>query len=89
MDTLLNVLERRIAETSIYVGFTRAVVIDVDGVRYSFNAHPSYHDAPWCNWAYVHYEIKDSENSNALYYPSKILGFIQEGEEINANTVCD
>ena len=34
------------------------------------------------------YEIKDSDNSNAVHYPSKILGFIQEGEEINAVIQC-
>ncbi len=75
-------------ERRTFVGFTRAVVIDDNGDRYSYNAHPSYHDAPWYNWAYVHYEIKDSENSNAVYYPSKFLGFIQEGEEINVIVQC-
>jgi hypothetical protein len=71
-----------------FVGFTRAGVIDDDGDRYSYNAHPSYHDVPWYDWAYVHYEIEDSDISNAVHYPSKILGFFQEGEEINAVVQC-
>ena len=87
-STFLNVLERMTSERRIFVGFTRAVVIDDEGDKYSYNAHPSYHDAPWYDWAYVHYEIEDSENSNAAYYPSKILGFIQEGTEINVIIQC-
>ncbi len=71
-----------------FVGFTRAIVIDDNGDRYSYNAHPYYHDAPWYDWAYVYYEIKDNGNSKAVHYPSKILGFLQDGEEINAVIQC-
>ena len=64
-------------------------MIDDDGDRYSYNAHPYYHDAPWYDWAYVHHEIKDKEISKAVHYPSKILGFLQDGEEINAIIQCE
>jgi hypothetical protein len=50
----MNVLERNFLGNKSFVGFTRVVVIDDDGDRYNYNAHPSYHDAPWYDWAYVH-----------------------------------
>ena len=41
-QTLLNTLEMKILGKNTFVGFTRAIVIDDDGNRYSYNAHPSY-----------------------------------------------
>ena len=70
--TLLKVLERRISGIITFIRFTHAIVIDDDGDRYSYNAHPYYHDAPWYDWVYVYYEIKDNENSKAVHYPSRI-----------------
>ncbi len=58
--TLLKVLERTMSGRATFIGFTRVSVIDDDGDRYSYNAHPYYHDAPGYDWAYVYYEIKDN-----------------------------
>ena len=71
-----------------FIGFTRATVIDDDGDRCSYNAHPYYHDAPRYDWAHVYYEIKDNGSSKAVHYPSKILCFLQDREEINAIIQC-
>ena len=67
--TLLKVLERTMSRRKTYVGFTRATVIDNDGDRYSYNAHPYYHDAPCYDWVYVYNEIKDNGNNKAVHYP--------------------
>lgn len=56
-------------------GYMRARIIDTEGNQTIFYAHPSYHGSPWYDWAYVHFVEKDEE----VYYPSKILGFVEGG----------
>ena len=70
------------------VGYTRANLTNDDGEIHSYNAHPCYHDGPWYDWAYVYYENDEDSESESYHYPSKILGFIEDGEDINAVIQC-
>lgn len=66
-------------------GYTRARIIDAEGNQTIFYAHPSYRGSPWYDWAYVHFVEKDEE----VYYPSKILGFVEGGDNgIDAIVQC-
>ena len=69
-------------------GYTRAVVFGSDGDSARYNAHPFYHGGPWYDWAYVHYEIGEEDESTEEYYPSKILGFIKDDDEVKAVIQC-
>jgi hypothetical protein len=70
-------------------GYTHATVFGSDGESASYNAHPSfYHGGPWYDWAYVHYEIGDEDESTKEYYPSKVLGFIKYNNEVKAVIQC-
>ncbi len=74
-----------------FVGFTRATVIDDDGVKIGFNAMPNCYGEPWYDWGLVYFEIEEDDGSSrAEYYPSKILGFIQVGDddEVEAVVQC-
>ena len=88
-QTFLQVLEQTLSGRRIFVGFTCATLIDNVGDTYSYNAHPYYLEAPWYDWAYIYYVIKEDGESKAKHYPSKILGFIQDGEDVNAVVQCD
>ena len=57
-------------------GYTWAHIIDDEGDQTIFYAHPSYCGLPWYDWVYVHFVEKDEE----VYYPSKILGFVEGGD---------
>jgi hypothetical protein len=69
-------------------GYTRAIVFGSDGESASYNAHPFYHGGPWYDWAYVHYKIGEENDSTKEYYPSKILGFIRDDDEVKAVIQC-
>ena len=73
------------------VGFTWASVIDVDGVKIGFNAIPNCYGAPWYDWGLVYFDIEEDDGTSRAeyHYPSKILGFVQVGEdEIEAVVQC-
>ena len=40
------------------------------------------------NWYYVYYKIEDNGKSKAVHYPSTILGFLQDGKEVNVKVQC-
>ncbi len=71
-----------------FMGYISATLVDNDGDTYNDNAHPCYRDAPWYDWAYVYDEIKEDGECKAMHYPSKILGFLQSGEDVNAVVQC-
>jgi hypothetical protein len=62
-------------------GYTHASVTVGDGECVNFNAHPFFHGAPWYNWAYIHYVIEGEDGPREEYYPSRILGFVKDGED--------
>ncbi len=75
--------------THRYYGYTRATVFGDGGEHATYNAHPHYHDKPWYDWAYVHYEIEEEYSSTEQYFPSKILGFIRDDDdEVHAVIQC-
>ena len=92
-DNLLRVF-RRLAmkheewdgcSTVEITGFTHANVVGNDGERISYNAHPCYHGAPWYDWAHVHYAVEKADGTiEQQYYPSKILGFLETPNGIEA-----
>jgi hypothetical protein len=65
-------------------GYTRARCIDEDGDQAIFYAHPCYRGSEWYDWAYVHFV----ENDEEVYYPSKILGFVQTSDGVEAFIQC-
>ena len=68
-----------------YRGYTRASVIAPDGEIINYNAHPFLLDTPWYDWSYVYYEVDGADGtSNPQFYPSKILGFMEMDNELNA-----
>ncbi len=65
-------------------GYTRARCIDEDGNQAISYAHPHYCGSEWYDWAYVHFV----ENDEEVYYPSKILGFVQTSDGVEAFIQC-
>lgn len=65
-------------------GYTRARCIDEDGNQSIFYAHPCYRGSEWYDWAYVHFV----ENDEEVHYPSKILGFVQTSNGVEAFIQC-
>ena len=65
-------------------GYTRGRHIDDDGDHTIFYAHPNYRGSPWYDWAYVHFVERGEE----VYYPSKILGFVQLENSVEAVIQC-
>jgi hypothetical protein len=54
-----------------------------DEGKIGFNASQNCYGAPWYDWGLVYFEIKEDDGSlRPEYYPSKILGFLQVGEDI-------
>ena len=90
-ETLVSVMKRLAAGgagTKI-VGYTRAIVYDNDGEPSKYNAHPMYHGAEWYDWAYVMYDMPNSDGTSMLeFYPSKIIGFIRQENEVKAVVQC-
>ena len=73
-----------------FVGYTHASVTMDDGSVVNYNAHPFFHGASWYDWAYIHYVIEGDDGPIEQYYPSRILGFIEDddGDEISAIVHC-
>ena len=65
-------------------GYTRGRHIDDDGDHTIFYAHPNYRGSPWYDWAYVHFVERGEE----VYYLSKILGFVQLENSVEAVIQC-
>ena len=65
-------------------GYTRARCIEEDGDQVIFYAHPCYRGSEWYDWAYVHFV----ENNEEVHYPSKILGFVQTSDGVEAFIQC-
>jgi len=90
-ERLVSVMKRIAAAgagTNI-VGYTRAIVYNDDGEPTKYNAHPMYHGAEWYDWAYVVYNMPNSDGTSRLeYYASKIIGFIQRENEVQAVIQC-
>lgn len=90
-ERLVSVMKRIVAAgagTKI-VGYTRAIVYNDDGEPTKYNAHPMYHGAEWYDWAYVVYNMPNSDGTSRLeYYASKIIGFIQRENEVQAVIQC-
>ena len=72
------------------MGYTHASVTMDDGSVVNYNAHPFFHGASWYDWAYIHYVIEGDDGPIEQYYPSRILGFIEDddGDEISAIVHC-
>ena len=90
-ETLVSVIKRLAAggAGTQFVGYTRAVVYDDDDEPIKYNAHPMYHGAEWYDWAYVMYDMRNSDGMSRLeYYPSKIIGFIRVNNEVQAVVQC-
>ena len=90
-ETLVSVMKRLSAggAGNRFVGYTRAIVYDSDGEPTKYNAHPMYHGAEWYDWAYVMYDMQNSDGTPRLeYYPSKIIGFIRHNNEVQAVVQC-
>ena len=90
-ERLVSVMKRIAAAdagTKI-VGYTRAIVYDDDGEPTKYNAHPMYHGAEWYDWAYVVYNMPNSDGTSRLEYNlSKIIGFIWHKNEVQAVVQC-
>ena len=80
----LDISRRNEERRQIIAGYTRTRSIDEDGNQTIFYTHPAYRGAPWYDWAYVHFVEKDEE----VHYPSKVLGFIQTCDGIEAVIQC-
>ena len=58
-------------------GFTQ-LKVTCDAATQQFNAHPWLMGGPWCDWAYMEYDEKDSSGKDVVHtYPAKIYGFVQ------------
>ena len=92
LDERLVSVMKRIAGTgagTTIVGYTRAIVYDDDGEPTKYYAHPMYHGAEWYDWAYVVYNMTNSDGTSRFeYYPSKIIGFIRHENEVQAVVQC-
>lgn len=71
--------------TTTITGYTRGRAIDEDGNQTIFYAHPSYRGSPWYDWAYVHFIENEDEET---YYPSKVLGFVDTANGVEAVIQC-
>jgi len=71
-------------------GYTIASTTSQDGERVIYYGHPCFKGRIWYDWTYVHFEefdINTHENTEN-YYPSKILGFLQFENEVEAVIQC-
>ena len=64
-----------------FTGYTHVSFSNEDGGSINFNAHPFFHGAPWYDWAYIHYIIESDDGPTEEYYPSRIIGFVEDGDE--------
>ena len=77
------------ATHQLVTGDTRASVMAPDGEIINYNAHPFLLGTPWYDWSYVYYEVEGADGtSNPLFYPSKILGFVEMDNKLNAVVLC-
>lgn len=86
-NNLLGVYLRdhaEISQNNTITGYTHARIFDKDGIRSIFYAHPTYRSGPWYDWAFVHF----LEGEEELYYPSRVLGFVETLEGVEAVIQC-
>lgn len=89
MRKLISISNDAGGDSNTYVRYTRASEPAVDGEMIHYNAHPFLLGLPWYDWAYVYYEILGSDGTtNAQFYPSKILGFVEHDSELKAIVLC-
>jgi hypothetical protein len=86
-NNLLGVYLRdhaEISQNNTITGYTHARIFDKDGIQSIFYAHPTYRSGPWYDWAFVHF----LEGEEELYYPSRVLGFVETLEGVEAVIQC-
>ena len=69
-------------------GFTRAGIYGDDGNKTLYYAHPRYRGTEWYDWGFIHFDMSCGDESKEHHYPAHILGFLANGDEVEAVVQC-